>query len=183
MRVVLFSLVMILFSLSLLWPGEVKAEERARPAVELRAHLGASAYRSSGCPCFDRYLRSYFGGLTVQFHRFFGVDGEYLHQTMVFPEQAELPVRAVGLGVRSALTPRTERWWGGFYGRVGYQILWAAFTRQRRFHGAYGGLGFQHGVGIVRDHLRLEYEIPMTVVGGALSHSTVGVRGGMVLRW
>ncbi len=183
-----------------------------RPVVAVRSGAGIARYRAAACRCFDRNYWNAAVGISLTWDWFFGfgLEGDIRYGGLWFPASGYVATNGYGVGIRSGFAPKSgawaggrawsesgngsgnrggddvtrgSRWWEGIYGRVGYQRLHVELTRQGSFNGIYGGIGFAHSVGFLKNHLAMEHEIPFTAVWGGLEHFTIGIRGSVVARW
>src|SRR5690606_14923864 len=83
------------------------------PGVSTYARSGFGLYRSSACPCFDRQTWNLDLGANLSWHRFASFEAEYRYGTMLLG--GNFPTSGYAIGLRTALTPQTHRWWNTLY--------------------------------------------------------------------
>ncbi len=144
------------------------------PAVSTYARSGFGLYRSAACPCFDRQTWALDLGINLQWHRFIGFDAEYRYGTMILG--GNFPTSGYALGIRSALTPESTRWWDNFYVRAGVSWLSTMGARDDSQTGVYLHPGWAVEIFPI---LHLETEISTSYFFGAMEHFNLGFRTGL----
>lgn len=168
----------LLLSLFIALPATAREPEspgeglRLVPELSIKPRISIARYRASNCSCFDRNLWHGAAALGARWHRHFEVDVEYRYGGIWAPASGYIPIQGVGAGITAHLTPDSPRWWSGLYGRAGFLRWSVPRTRQGVFPGLYGALGY--GLPILGGRVHLNHEIPLSYVGGSLSHWTIG---------
>lgn len=144
------------------------------PAPSSYVRSGFGLYRSTACPCFDRQTWALDVGINLKWHRFISFDAEYRYGTMILG--GNFPTSGYALGLRSALTPESDRWWDDFYLRAGVGWLSTMGARDDSQTGIYLHPGWSIKVFSI---LHIETEIATSYFFGAMEHLDIGFRSGI----
>lgn len=144
------------------------------PGVSTYARSGFGLYRSSACPCFDRQTWNLDLGANLSWHRFASFEAEYRYGTMLLG--GNFPTSGYAIGLRTALTPQTHRWWNTLYLRGGVGWLSTMGTRDSPYTGVYLHPGWSYALFPI---LHLETELSTAYYFGPMEHLNIGFRTGL----
>ncbi|MBA2664814.1 MAG: hypothetical protein H0U74_21175 [Bradymonadaceae bacterium] len=170
----LLAVIGLMLALAVPAPASASDDFSILPLVSPYFRTGFGAYRSTACPCFDRSTWNFDLGANLRWHRLISVDGEYRYGTILLG--GNFPFSGYAFGLRSALTPQSERWWDEFYLRAGLGWLSIMGTRDRSYMGVYLHPGWAYQVFSL---VHLETELSLSYYFGDMEHLNVGFRTGV----